>query len=59
MKTKKKNKKILIDKANGIHNHIAYLFADPKWIIKDKNINFSLLILSDNEIQVLSISKND
>lgn len=46
--------KLNIDKANGIHNHIAYLFADSRWIIGDKDKNYSPLILVRNEINVLT-----
>lgn len=53
-----KDNKIPIDKASGVHTHIAYLFADPEWLPKNQNLNFFPLVLSSNEIKVLSIENS-
>ena len=45
-----------IDRSNGIHNHIAYLFADPEWFEKSMQLNFFPLLLS-SDIKVVKLIK--
>ncbi len=47
---------ILIDKASGIHNHIAHLFADSRWLSDTGAKTIFPLVLASKEIKV---SMND
>lgn len=50
---------IYIDKACGIHGHIAHLFVDPQWLVQGERDIFFPLILEKSGIHVLSFGRQN